>query len=262
MFNHHEQSLSKLTNLLSTDPSYLAIITSGSLANGSARETSDVDVYLVVTDEAYEARAKNNELFYYNKEICDYPEGYIDGKIITKRFLEAASQHGSEPTRSSFSGSAVVFSRIPDLQALVSSIAIYPEANRDRNLVDFYAQVLLYGHYFAGQAIHKNNPYLLTHSISSLVLFAGRMVLAHNRILFPCHKSFMAAVEQAPDKPERFIELAYELLAKPDYDKCQAFTGIISSFFNTSLTSDQAVSLFVTNNEWNWMEQEPPLSDR
>lgn len=262
MFEHHKRALEKLAEALKPDPSFLAVITGGSLAQGKGRESSDVDVYLVVTDEAYEERKKENGLFYLNRDVCDYEGGYVDGKIINLRFLELAAERGSEPTRSSFVGSKTIYSAIPNLDELIARIPVYPEGNRERNLADFFAQVYLYGYYFAGEAVKKNNPYLLSQSVSSLVLFAGRIVLAHNRILFPCHKSLMSAVESAPEKPNRFVETALDLLQHPTYEKCSSFVQMMLDFRDPGITYQQAVSLFVENNEWNWLEQDPPLSDR
>ncbi|MFC4306332.1 nucleotidyltransferase domain-containing protein [Cohnella boryungensis] len=262
MHDYHKQALTNLVEELSPDPTFLAIITGGSVAQGIAKETSDVDVYLVVTDEAYEERKKDNRLSYYNNQICDYPGGYIDGKIINLRFLELAAERGSEPTRYSFTGSTAFFSRIPDLDRLLSRIPVYPESNRDKNLTDFFAQLYLYAYYFAGEAEKKNNPYLLSHSASNVVLFASRIILAHNRILFPCHKTLMTAVASAPEKPDQYVERVNELLAHPTHAKCVDLAKMILAFRDSGISFDQAVSLFVENNEWNWLEHPAPLQDR
>ncbi|WP_171655127.1 nucleotidyltransferase domain-containing protein [Paenibacillus foliorum] len=262
MKEHHSQSIVRLVEILQKDSSILALIIAGSIAKGIEREDSDIDVYLVVTDEEFASRNSRNDLFYFNKEVCDYSGGYIDGKVINYSFLEQAVSRGSEPTRASFLGSYAAFSRIEGLDALLQQIPVYPEANREKNLTDFYAQVSLYGNYFAKKAIEQNNPYLLSHSASNLVLFAGRMILAYNRVLFPCHKSFMRVVEDAPVKPEHFVALANELVQQPTLERITAFVELISEFQDWGVSRHQAVSIFVTNNEWNWMETEPPLQDR
>ncbi|WP_168120420.1 nucleotidyltransferase domain-containing protein [Paenibacillus sp. HB172176] len=262
MREHHQVAVNNLIAHIKDQNEFLAIIVSGSIAKGTARENSDIDVYLVVTEDAFHERKQDNDLFYFNNELCDYPDGYIDGKIINMRFLEQAVLRGSEPTRASFAGSMVVYSRLPGLEALIKQIPVYPEHNRIRNITDFYAQVRLYGNYFANQALQHDNVYLASHSISSLVLFASRLILAHNRILFPCHKSLMTAVEKATDKPQHFIESANEILRAPTIEKVKAFVEQISSFQHWGITDSQAVSIFVENNEWNWLEQEPPLQDR
>ncbi|WP_372631133.1 nucleotidyltransferase domain-containing protein [Cohnella sp.] len=264
MFEHHKRALDKLTEALSADSSILSIITAGSVAQGIARESSDVDVYLVVDDESYAERQKSHNLSYINRDkvICDYEGGYIDGKIINLGFLEAAAERGSEPTRASFIGSQAWYSRIPDLDALLAKIPVYPEKNYEKNIRDFTAQIMLYGFYFADEAAKKDNLYLLTHSASILALFGSRIVLARNRILFPCHKSLMKAVEKAPEKPDGFIEMVNDLLTAPTGDKCKAFAGAVLGFLPPTFAPELSTSIFMENNEWNWLDGEPPIGDR
>ncbi|MCD9021529.1 nucleotidyltransferase domain-containing protein [Cohnella silvisoli] len=262
MKEHHQAAINNLISYLRDKEEFLAIILAGSIAKGTAKDSSDIDVYLVVKDEEFVIRLKENNLFFFNDEICGYSGGYIDGKIINIDFLKQAVNRGSEPTRASFIGSTVVFSRISGFEEIIAQIPIYPEKNRTKNLTDFYAQVLLYGKYFAIQALEQGNNYLLNHSISNLVLFASRMILAHNRILFPCHKSLMKFVEKAADKPANYIQMANEMMINPTKEKVLEFVEVISSFQEWGLTFGQAVSIFVENNEWNWINQDPPLQDR
>lgn len=262
MKEHHQKSIKNFVNWIKNDSVFLAIIIAGSVAKGVAREDSDIDCYLLVTDEEFLRRKKLNELFYYNDTVCDYQGGYIDGKIINLSFLQSAVVQGSEPTRASFLDAQVVFSRIEGLDVLINQIPQYPEKNREKNMIDFYAQLLLYGNYFAIKAIEQNNPYLLSQSLSNVVLFASRMILAYNRILFPCHKSLMLAINKTPNKPADYDQLVKELLASPTKERITAFVELISSFQDWGLSSDQAVSLFIENNEWNWIDALPSLQDR
>lgn len=264
MFIHHKQALDRLAEKLQQDSNVLALITAGSIAQRTARENSDIDVYIVVTDEEFKKRREENNIVYINnsQQICDYPDGYVDGKIINLNFLEQAAKRGSEPTRASFIGSQVWFSHIPGLEALLLQIPVFPEKSRMQNIKDFQAQLMLYGFYFSAEAIKKNNPYLLVHSASNVVLYASRIILAYNHMLFPCHKSLMASVELASAKPDNFTDQANELLAQPSLERCQALATTVLSFVQPDFTPEQATSIFIQNNEWNWLEQEPPLCDR
>ncbi|OMF32133.1 hypothetical protein BK133_14890 [Paenibacillus sp. FSL H8-0548] len=98
MYSHHKQSLDYFVETLQFDPNILAVITAGSIAKGTAKETSDIDVYLLVTDHEFEERKKINRLSYTNHEVCSYEGGYVDVKIINMQFLELAAEKGSEPT--------------------------------------------------------------------------------------------------------------------------------------------------------------------
>ena len=114
MFEHHRQALDALTDILKRDEDVVALVTSGSVAQGRAKESSDVDVFMILTDEAYERRKKTHELSYINRDICSYEGGYIDGKLVNVRFLELTAERGSEPTRAAFVGSEVVYSLRPE----------------------------------------------------------------------------------------------------------------------------------------------------
>lgn len=173
MYAHHRQTLEKLAEKLEQDPSCLAAITSGSVAKGTASETSDVDVHLVLTDEAYAEYERNDRLSYVDREVSTYEGGYADIKVINRRFLELAARRGNEPTRYAFTRAEVLFSRIPELDELVARIPVYPEENRERNLREFCAQIYLYGLHFAKQAGQKNDAYLLAHTAGQLVFLAG-----------------------------------------------------------------------------------------
>ncbi|MEN1990524.1 nucleotidyltransferase domain-containing protein [Paenibacillus hubeiensis] len=262
MYKHHRESLDQLVEVIKSDPEFLAIITSGSIAQGKAKEGSDIDVYLVLTDEAYERRKKVHSLAYNNRDVCNYPDGYIDGKMINRQFLELAAIQGSEPTRYSFVGSQVVWSRLPDLEQLIQRIPEYPEQHREGNIQDFYAQLLLYAFYFSGEAAQKNNPYLMLHSASNTALFGARIVLAYNRTLFPCHKGLREAVASVPDQPEAFMQHWDSLLDHPSAQKCMELAKLLLGHYKPELAFDQAVSMFVSNNEWNWLDHEPPIADR
>ncbi|MGN7764804.1 nucleotidyltransferase domain-containing protein [Paenibacillus sp. 22594] len=262
MYEHHRQTLEKLVGKLEKNPSCLAVITSGSVAQGTAKETSDVDVHLVLSDEAYAAYDQDHMLSYVDREVSTYEGGYADIKVINLRFLELAAGQGNEPTRYAFTGSEVVFSRIPELDELVARIPIYPEENRDCNLRDFCAQIFLYAFYFAKEAARKNDAYLLAHSASNLVFFSGRMILAYNRLLFPSHKGLLDAVAAAEAKPKDFRKLATELLQSPSADKSMRFAARMLAFYNHGLSFEQALGIYVLNNERFWTEQPPSLQDR
>lgn len=262
MLEQHQRALDQLVELLKPDPDFLAVITAGSIAQGTAKETSDVDVYLVVSDESYAKRKQEHALAYNNPDVCDYSGGYIDGKIIDLRFLKQAAVQGSEPTRYSFTGSEAIFSRITGLEQLISRIPVYPEQNREQNIKDFFAQVFLYAFYFPSEAAKTSNSYLLLHSVSNLALFGSRIVLAYNRMLFPCHKGLQSAVQAAPDKPEHYMSELQDLLANPNVEKCMDFAKMLLGHYQPEMPFEQAVSLFMTNNEWNWLDQSPSITDR
>jgi hypothetical protein len=103
----------RLRERYSADPRYPALIVGGSIVKGRARDDSDVDVLFIATDEEWERQNRRGELFLYSEEMCDYPGGYMDGKLLTYRFLEEVADRGSEPARSAFIGASPFRRRSP-----------------------------------------------------------------------------------------------------------------------------------------------------
>ncbi|GCE10524.1 nucleotidyltransferase domain-containing protein [Tengunoibacter tsumagoiensis] len=258
---HHERTIQRLIELFQNDPRFPALIISGSIAHGNANPTSDVDVLLVASDEEYERRSAANDLIYFNTEICDYPGGYIDGKIVNLAFLQAAAAHGSEPTRYALIGAYPAYSHIPGLDELLKQITTYPEQERDRKMASFYSQIMVIHGYFIDQSVKYDNAYLLIHSISDLVLYAGRLLLAYNRRFFPCHKSLLDAISQVEQKPDDFIELANRALREPDAANAKALANCIMNYRDWGINYMEAINHFSRDSEWNWLDGRPPLAD-
>jgi hypothetical protein len=70
-------------------------------------------------------------------------------------------------------------------------------------MISFYSQIIVY-HWYIGEAEKRNDTYLTRRSAVDLVLFCGRLILAHNQMLYPYHKWFMRQLDKAPDKPDDF----------------------------------------------------------
>lgn len=257
---HHRRVIERLTGLFEDDPNFLALIIGGSVARGWVRPDSDVDIVLIATDEEYARREAVESYHYFNPDLCDYPGGYVDGKIVNLDFLREAADHGSEPARAAFVGAFAAFNHAPEVDDLLKRIPVYPECEREEKIKAFYTQVLILNWYM-GEAEKRGDPYLLNHAAGQLVLYGGRLILAHNRILYPYHKWFMRVLNGAPDKPAGFMELADSLLRQPSGERARAFTDCVSAFQDWGVSFPQAVVRFIKDAEWNWRGRRPPLAD-
>jgi hypothetical protein len=257
---HHLQVIERLTEKFRDDPRYLALIVGGSLVKGWGDVYSDVDIMLIATDEEYARCVSSGNLWYYDKEICDYPGGYVDGKILDVQFLQDVSSHGSEPARAAFTNVQIPFSHLPELTALVQQIPVYQEAEREDKMRAFYSQVQMLN-WFVGEAEKKKSLYLMAHATSEMVFYAARLLLAYNRILYPYHKWLMRAVEGAPETPANFLILAETLLREGSAANAQALWECIQNFRNWDIPYDKGLVRFLQDAEWNWREGKPPLQD-
>jgi hypothetical protein len=106
-----------------------------------------------------------------------------------------------------------------------------------------------------------NNRYLLGTSVSKFVLFSGRLVLAHNELLYPYHKWFLKVLEQAKDKPADLLESIHRLnenLITENienlYEKVKSFQPWIDGDMNWP-------TQFMLDSELNWRDSTTPVDD-
>lgn len=257
---HHERAIQKLADHFSKEEGYLAVIVGGSVAKGVESEYADIDVLLVVTDELYEKRKEGNGLLYFSTDFCDYPGGYVDGKILNLQYLEAAAGRGNEVTRAAFKGAFIAYSAIPGLDDLLSKIPVYQAGEQQEKIRSFRAQFEC-AYWYLGEAIKRDDRYLLAHAVSSLVLYGGRLILAHNEILYPYHKLFMGELERAPEKPENLMELISVLLEEPTAENARAFHDAIMGFRRWDESSELWAVRFVKDTELAWLENKAYIGD-
>jgi hypothetical protein len=154
----------------------------------------------------------------------------------------------------------VAFSRDPGLEELVRSAGAYPEAERDEKLRNFLAHALLMT-WFHGEAEKRDDRYLAAYASSRLALYAGRAILAHNRMLYPFHKWFTAMLERAPVRPPDLLEQIDRLLDAPTAANADALTASVSEVVGVDVTMAEASSRFTEETEWSWRYGRAPLDD-
>lgn len=256
----HQRTIERLVDLFKDDARFLALIVGGSVAKGRARPDSDVDILLVATDEEYARRVAVQDIWYINREVCDYPQGYAEGKIIDWQFLQDVASHGSEPARASFVGAFVGYTRVAGLQELIQSIPVYQEAEWRAKIVSFYSQVLI-SNWYMHEAEKRDDVYLKVQTAANMTFYGGRLILAHNRILYPYHKWFTYELQRAEKKPDGFIDNMKQLLTHPCQEHAQVFCDSLVSFHDWGVTYEQAIVKFFQDVEYNWRDGHPPLQD-
>src|SRR5690349_24772735 len=110
---HHVETIKKTAEYFRSQEEVQALILGGSLAHGFGTAGSDVDVMMVVSDADYQRRLAAGQTCFFSRELCVYPEGYVDGKYISDQLLEQVIDRGSEPARFAFKDAQILFSRNP-----------------------------------------------------------------------------------------------------------------------------------------------------
>lgn len=92
------------------------------------------------------------------------------------------------------------------------------------------------------------------------MLFGGRLILAHNEILYPYHKWFLRVLADAPDKPADLLARIAALYDEPNEDNLRAFYGCVA--FHRSWSADTTWPVrFVLDTELAWVDGRTPIDD-
>jgi predicted nucleotidyltransferase len=261
MLENHRRAIDRLVAELKDDPRFLAVLLAGSIARGTERPDSDVDLILIATEEEYARRLPTRDFGYLNGEVCDYPGGYAEAKVVPLAYLEEVAERGAEPARAAFVGARILCSRVPGLEAALERARAYPEAERSAKLRSFWAQVQIQ-YWYIGEAERLDDRYLLLRAVSDFALFAGRLILAHNRILFPYHKWFMHELREAPEKPDDLVEALERLLAEPGRANANPVLASVMSFRDWEKPTLGPGAQFMEDSEWHWRHGPAPVADR
>ncbi|MEY4548986.1 MAG: hypothetical protein RL685_5181 [Pseudomonadota bacterium] len=100
---------------------------------------------------------------------------------------------------------------------------------------------------------------LLRTAVSKLSLFGGRLILAHNQLLYPYHKWFLRVLERAPQKPPELLPLMQELARDPQPDTATRFVELLRAI-GTWPTSSWGPQ-FMIDSELSWLHGNSPIDD-
>ena len=250
---HHDDSVAALVARHSARPEVLGVVLVGSLARGTERPDSDVDAYLLVTEEAFAEALEINRVSWVERAGITYEGGYFDLKAISLDYLDAAAERGDDPVRASFADARVAWSRVEDLDRRIARIPVLPETVWRAREASYLAQAHLHGGYFLGQGHQLDNRYLLHHAAVHLVGAGGRALLAWHRTLYSGQKYLQALVASLPEIPPGYPALAAAVLEQPSPDTAAAYLCALEDVHDWPLEPDTALSTFVRDNELAWL---------
>jgi len=260
MHTHHIESIQRVTEYFERDPEVLALLLGGSIAHGFETAASDIDILIFVSEADYQKRFAENRIHFFNTELTTYEGGYVDGKYSTQAFVKQVITKGSEPARFAFAGSQILFSKIDGFEEEVRKAAEYPVADQAERIKRFYAQFEAW-HWYCGEALRLQNQYLLGTSISKFILFSGRLILAHNELLYPYHKWFLKVLEGAKDGPTGLLENIHALNEKPSAENIETLYEQVKTFRPWIEGDFSWPTQFMLDSELNWLDGKTPVED-
>lgn len=261
MYPHHRAAIERLTEAIRDDDRFRALIIGGSIAKGLAREDSDVDAVLVAAEGERSPLGAATVAAYYRTDLCDYPGGYIDGKIVDLAFVRDVADRGSEVARSAFAGAWIAYSEIDELEGLLERIRAYPSDERDAKLASFLAQVEC-AKWHIGEAERRDDRYLLHTYATRMVLFVGRMLLAHNGQLYRYHKWLMHDLAALPEKPDGIMDLLQRMVGSPNSAAAAELWDCITGYREWPAAPEGWAARYIYDTEMAWRHREVPIEDR
>lgn len=237
MLEHHRQSIENLLNYCKDMRGLIAVVLGGSVMKGTARPDSDIDAILIVTPEKYAEQAAKNRLAEVITGYCTYEGGYFDIKYKTKDILRECAARGSEPTRNAFVCAKVAFSSDDEIAPLIERIAAYPEHERADKIRCFNADLALNRGYFL-QCVPPENAYMRAHLAQEIVYSVYRLILAENRVLFPCNRRLEETVRACKHRPADILERGAQFLHNICDETCERFVGAFLEQTELPLTFD------------------------
>ena len=215
---------------------------------------------IVATDEEFERRLAENDFFINRKDLTDYEGGYVDGKIIDRAYLEDVAARANDPTRAAFEGVFLAYSHVPGMEELIRSIPVYPEAEHAERIRKFYSAAFI-GNWLVNEADRHGNVYALNRGATQLALYSGRLLLAHNRKLYPFHKWLPKTLELVPEKPDGLMPAFDALLREPSSARAKEYFEMVRDFHDWGVTDLEAYTWFMSDVEWSWRNGTTPLED-
>jgi predicted nucleotidyltransferase len=260
MFPHHAETIRRTTDFFSRDASVRGLLLGGSIAHGFQTAQSDVDVMILVANDDHRERMRTGRTTFFSRELCTYAEGYVDGKYTSEAFLQEVRAKGSEPARFAFQDAKILIAQDAGLADLLRDIARYPTAEMSARMWRFQAQFEAWN-WYTGEALKRQNLPLLRTAVAKLTLFGGRIVLAHNQLLYPYHKWFLRVLESAPEKPESLLAEIDNLAKAPTGENIEQFGRTIREFRPWEISHATWPAQFMQDSEVNWLTNPPPVDD-
>jgi hypothetical protein len=258
--DHHRTTIDRATARLRDRDDVVAVLVGGSIAHGFAAETSDVDLLIVVDDADWERRLASGEVTELDFESATYEGGYVDSKYTSMGFLRDVAAQGSEQARFAFDGVRVAWSRIDGVEDACRAAARYPIEDRDERIRAFHAQ-LEYWQWMFHEGDRSGNDYVRTLAAPNVVLFAGRLILAHNAVLYPGVKWLVRVLHGVAEQPAGLGTAVGAVVARPDRASVDRLVDLVRGFRDWGVAGHSWGARFMVDTELAWMRGRPAIAD-
>jgi len=258
--DHHRATIDRAVARLRRREDVRAVLVGGSIAHGFATDTSDVDLMIVVDEDDWQRRLAAGDVTELDLESPTWEGGYVDMKYTSVGFIRDVAERGNETARFAFAAVIVAWSAVDGLDELLRAAARYPIEGQAERIRAFHAQ-LEYWHWLFGEADRSGNAFVRALAAPNLVLFAGRLVLAHNATLYPGYKWLLHVLRDIPEQPAGLTAAIGAVLERPDRASVDALHELVAGLRDWDPDPHGWGSRFMLDTELAWMRGQPAIAD-
>ena len=255
IYPHQQKAREYIAEKFRQEEQVVALLFVGSIQHKFHDENSDIDMIIVLTNEAYAKRIAENHVHYYESAEQFYKGGYFDGHCFNLEYFQIASERANEPTRFYLHDAEVVFDHSNTIRRYIDMISIYDTERIREKTMRFLSQLEGWKWYF-DEAHKKNNRYLMDLATSKMILFSARLILVDNKMFFPYHKWLLKCLEKAPRKPDGILRSIDKLLVDRTQEGVEELVGMIRSHKVWTNEPFNWCNHFINDIETLWMRQE------
>lgn len=249
MLKHHELAIEAGVARFAGDPGVLAVVLIGSLARGSERSDSDVDLLLVNED----GHAGPCALW----ESVDglYKAAAFDVKMLSLARLRHAPERAGEAMRWCLAGARVLWAASPErgseITNLIARTSQVSEGHWRSLQASFIARAAI-GAHIVGEGEALGNTLMVHLGATDFVSAISRAILALNTIVYGGPKYLEAAlgrcVVSLPDLATRLPAF----LSAPTAVEAKALFADLFALAEWPIAPDEIVSRYVEDHEFAW----------
>ena len=259
---HHDEAVRGAAARYPAYPGAVALILGGSVARGTERSDSDVDLTLVLTDAAYGEHAASDRLSFVDEVPEFYDHAYFDVKVVTVEQLRLAVDSGDDPMRGAYLDARVLWAESAaverEVRGILDSIVDPPGEHWIALERSFLAQARLHGGYFLEQSEQLDLGLLRHHAAVHFAFAIGRALLARNRVLFSGPKYLERDLGALATAPSGIARRLRSFLDAPTAEEAAAILAEVEGLGDWTLAREQSLSVFVEDNELAWLTGRMP----
>jgi predicted nucleotidyltransferase len=260
ILDHHRATIERATARLRARDDVRAVLVGGSIAHGFATATSDVDLLIVVDDAEWDRRLARGDVTELDLESPTYEGGYVDMKYTSVGFIRDVAARGSEVARFAFDGAIVASSSIDGLDEELRAAARYPREEQVERIRAFHAQ-LEYWRWMFGEGDRSGNVYVKTLAAPHVVLFAGRLVLAHNAMLYPGYKWLLHVLREVAYQPPGLIPAINDVVANAGKENVEQLFERVTRWRDWGVADQHWGTKFMLDTELAWLGARPAIAE-